>query len=195
MARAPFTRTADDEVRVIEVHLKYELDMLCDTYFDMRVGGRTVIEQNGMVESFCIHMRVLREFLTKPKQRQWPDSAYADDYVAGFDIDKNVVKQMEDFDERVNVQIAHLSYKRRAEWNLKIHDTIQQQTIRALKGEIDRFLAELAKARPTLRVVLPQRWAQIDAPPTAPAGVGDQHLTTSSVTRTVLEPDGSIEKR
>ena len=103
-------------------HLYYELEMvfftapLCVHYREPKDVDEQVIK-NALLESFTIHVRVLKAFLFDPRGRL--DDVIADDYVANPEEWRRargpVPEILRHASERAGGEVAHLTTRRQSE--------------------------------------------------------------------------------
>ncbi len=113
-------RQERDETQLSEMarrHLAYEIKMVRETAQALRgkgIGPRSF--RNAMLETFLIHYRNLLDFFYADKRRSLSHDVRAADFVADYPrwrerrprMDKEATSNR----ERVNAQLAHLTYRR-----------------------------------------------------------------------------------
>jgi hypothetical protein len=155
MARA---KVPDDKLRrFAEEHVLYEAGMLHSLtvkLFNRHHKDDPVVE-NGLLESFTVHVRLVRDFLYVDEPRRHTDAAAAD----YFDDDTwqkarpALSERLAGVNERVGKEIAHLSYRR-----LDLDEEAKGWLIVGLGPEIIGSLAAWAHRVPSSRV--PQGWLE-----------------------------------
>ena len=147
-------KDADSLKELFERHLLYEVLMLMGTRECIYAGEAETIKHNALVESFCIHARLLIDFFEGHK----PASAetFAEPTYVAFKegpLAHSIVK-------RINAQIAHLSLRRTVDPSRKLdHATLEQIFLR-LTMEIANFRRHL---KPEYRSLWP---TSLDVPAT-----------------------------
>lgn len=150
-------RAAHDEAALQEMarrHLAYELKMLRETGSALRgngIGPRSY--QNAMLETFLIHYRNLLDFFYADKRRSLSHDVRAADYVADDRVWRRrrprLDKESSENRERVNAQLAHLTYRRLKYPRRNWHD---RRMLRQIEALLASFVAELPPRR--------RRWFQ-----------------------------------
>ncbi len=79
--------------------------------YGLGTGGNGWKARSALLECFLLHVRVLRDFLTKPPSR-YDDDVLAVDFVGGNWSTPPVGKYLNDNKERLDKALAHLSYER-----------------------------------------------------------------------------------
>lgn len=133
-------------------HLYHELEMvfftapLCIHYRAPKDVDEQVIK-NALLESFAIHVRVLKAFLFD--QRGRPDDVIADDYVANLEEWRRARGPMPEIlrraSERAGGEVAHLTTRRQSEPAAK-HWPLQE-LLQALTPPVCQFIAMTPAAR------------------------------------------------
>jgi hypothetical protein len=143
-------RPADQLAEMARRHIGYEIKMLRELAAALRgegVGPRTM--RNALLESFLIHYRNLYDFFHPELRRhRLPGDTVATDYLPDAGRWKG---RREQFDkkssenrERVNAQLAHLTYRRLRYDTRKWPDRAMAKRMEAL---IDEFVRELPPSR------------------------------------------------
>jgi len=133
-------------------HLYYELEMVfftapfCVHYREPKNVDEQVIK-NALLESFAIHVRVLKAFLFDPRLRL--DDVIADDYVADPGEWRRAREPVPEIlmraSERTGGEVAHLTTRRQSEPAAK-HWPLQE-LLQALTPPVCRFIAMTPAAR------------------------------------------------
>ncbi len=101
----------NEELKEISEHLYYELTMLIET---SKLRSEDRARNNAFLESFCIHARVMRDFLFNIMGH--PDDAFAIDFFDDHTEWKKYIRGksevLSQVNGRVNKEIVHLSYRR-----------------------------------------------------------------------------------
>jgi hypothetical protein len=110
------------DLREFAGHIRYEIGMLRFTFKKLleykQLGTLTSSQKmfhNAVLESFLLHVRNLRQFLTNSKSR--PDDIIAIDFtedeMGGTDISNTVSEAIDDSElKRIHKMLAHISYMR-----------------------------------------------------------------------------------
>jgi hypothetical protein len=144
--------TNEQMIDIIGEHLPYEVQMLNFTFAGLCTGPNVLgpLPNNAFVEAFCVHARNLIDFFaegsTSPK-----GPAGAKHYVGAFwrAFDGQNVKS-EPFYDRLNNQIAHITYRREKDRTKKIGGDDITRIKQLLDAEMKRFVD-----------VLPSKWRQV----------------------------------
>jgi hypothetical protein len=146
-----------DELQLSEMarrHLAYELKMLRETSAALRgkgIGPRSF--RNAMLETFLVHYRNLLDFFYADQRRSLSHDVRASDFVADAKRWKarrpRLDKESSSYRERVNAQLAHLTYRR-----LKYNE--RNWPDRRMLQQIEALLATFAEQLPPRR----RRWFQ-----------------------------------
>jgi hypothetical protein len=114
-------------------HIPYEIRMMRFAMFSLLENRqRCDLEQNALIEAFCLHARTLIEFF-KDKYRFGP----IDFTVPGFRLQKRFIG--DSALARLNEQVAHLTERRRTKIAEKINVAEMQKMLRDIEAEIERF--------------------------------------------------------
>jgi hypothetical protein len=143
--------------RFAEEHVLYEAGMLNGLTVKLlnRHHQDDPVVENGLLESFTVHARLVRDFLYVDEP-QYPTDAAAADY---FDDDTwqetrpAMSERVAGINERVGKEIVHLSYRR-----LDVDDEEKGWLILGLGPEIIGNLTVWAHLVPTSR--LPEGWLE-----------------------------------
>jgi hypothetical protein len=120
---------------ILEQHYNYELYMLANTY---RLLEDNLVQQNALIESFCIHARNLIEFF-RGDGRQYVETTYTP-----FAASKSRIKKLNPI---LNHQIAHLDVNNRTAKNSdKISDKNRFELITILNTETVEFQKHLKES-------------------------------------------------
>jgi hypothetical protein len=138
MARQPSHQPSPNDL--LGHHVNYEIEQMVASL--QMLGSVKVPEgwqpqaawqkalNNALMESFCVHARVLFEFFNKKKgARQYTEAAYKP--FKGVDTSTWV--------RMLNNQVAHLLEGRTADDNLKIGDQHRIDMLHALSDELEVF--------------------------------------------------------
>ena len=110
------TERTDEELKKAADHLRYEIEMLGYTAKRLRPSKpECPLARNALIESFGIHCRVIIDFLYRDESNAHPHDVLAVHFyrTPKEPKDKSKPQILGDlFPERVNAEIAHLSYKR-----------------------------------------------------------------------------------
>lgn len=120
-------------------HLPYEFHMLQGTHAMLANREHDTIIANALIESFCIHARLLIEFFENKqgcKAKDFTDGTYA---AAHLELLGHVKTKL-------NTQIAHLTDKRTTDPNDKITLDDRSKLLAALEKEANNFATCLAPA-------------------------------------------------
>ncbi len=130
------TNTTDEEI--LGEHLPYELWMLRQTYEKLRSPLANKVLRNALIESFCIHARLLLEFFGNKKGRR------AEDYTGGSYKAVHLVNLTKTERDKLNTQIAHMTGQRTVDSSEKIGPALRAKLITALERETNEFEKRLA---------------------------------------------------
>lgn len=160
----------DDELRRLSKHLAYEVEMVCWQAHYMaqalidKVGKdlphQAVPARNALVEAFTLHVRVVSDFLYRPKPR-YPTDAVAWDYVSDSEPPRKGTL-LKEVDQRVGPEIAHLSYTRNT-----IAEEAGKWKFWDIRTEVAAVLRELLPRmqdqhlHPLLRLASKPRWLSL----------------------------------
>jgi hypothetical protein len=123
-----------DHKEYFEDHLNYEVWMLGETYTRLLVQVPDKVIANALVESFCIHARILIEFFSKARG--------ANTYTTKKYV---VTKRYEKLNRQINNQIAHILDEGRSVHALKkIGPVERQELFELLRDDIEVFKQNLA---------------------------------------------------
>ena len=125
---------SDEEL--LSHHLRYELEMLVETRKLLASPQDTVVG-NALIESFCVHARVLIEFFRKPNGA----SKYADSGYKSFS--KATKTSLKEWQQKLNNQVAHLLDCRTADDSQKLGTPEREQIFVALMNEFQEFKTHL----------------------------------------------------
>ncbi|WP_292631546.1 MULTISPECIES: hypothetical protein [unclassified Novosphingobium] len=120
-------------------HLPYEFHMLQGTHAMLANREHDTIIANALIESFCIHARLLIEFFENKqgcKAKDFTDGTYA---AAHLEL-------LGHLKTKLNTQIAHLTDKRTTDPNDKITLDDRSKLLAALAKEANNFATCLAPA-------------------------------------------------
>jgi hypothetical protein len=176
----PRKRPSDEELRALSEHVSYEWGMLLGTAGKILLTPtEDMVEHNGRVESFLLHMRQIYEFFYRDEPSRDTD-AVATDYVKEWSAHRpKASSTLEDLSRDVGRRAAHLTLHRVVGQQYPVRDVAIE-----LLGLIRRFV-ELAS--PDLLVVRP---ASLD-PPWAARSSRFVHATATTTT-TQSPASGSI---
>ena len=120
---------------LFERHVLYEILMLIGTRECIHAGEADTIKHNALIESFCIHARLLIDFFENP-DAGGPGSLTEPGYIAfeGARMPDALVK-------RINKQIAHFSLKR----TIDPSKTMDGATLEAIYSHLDAEIANFQK--------------------------------------------------
>src|SRR5262245_2374466 len=119
---------------IIQVHLPYELTMLCETF--ERIGlASDPIDTNSFIESFCLHARNLIDFFENDQ------GAHAQDFliVGEHDLFSDSGKVAKPLKKKLNTQIAHLTMERTADAAKKVNDADRRELLATIAAALSRF--------------------------------------------------------
>lgn len=128
--------TATDQ-DILGQHLPYEFEMLQGTHSILAKGGHDTIIANALIESFCIHARLLIEFFNNKqgcKAKEFTGGTYTATHVGSLG----------DVGKKLNTQIAHLTGERTTNPNDKIGLADRCKLLAALEREAQNFATRLA---------------------------------------------------
>ncbi len=126
------------DAEILGEHLPYELWMLRQTFEKLRSPPANEVLCNALVESFCIHARLLLEFFTNKQGKR------AKSYTNGSYNAVHLVNLTKAETEKLNTQIAHMTGQRTVNSNDKIGHAVRAKLITALELEADEFERQLA---------------------------------------------------
>jgi hypothetical protein len=157
-------------IEMVNHQVPYEVGMLRCTFLLLSRGVPEGADQravlNANIESFCIHARNLIEFFsresTKPK-----DKAGARHFTLSSYRAFKMPKTEERLVEKLNEQIAHLSYKRTTKDEEKILGSDRAVLLWILEDEIARFGKSL---RDEYKALWPQEMVTDRIPVQSPVG-------------------------
>jgi hypothetical protein len=125
--------TLPSDSEILEYHYNYELDMLANTF---RLLNDNRIQQNALIESFCLHARNLIEFFCDKNKGH----KYTEKYTP-FEGKKTRVEKL---NRLINQQISHLDVsKRTADDSRKISGEQCAELITILITETEKFYKHL----------------------------------------------------
>jgi hypothetical protein len=125
--------TLPSDSEILQYHYNYELDMLANTY---RLLNDHRVQQNALIESFCLHARNLIEFFRDEGKGQ----RYTENYIP-FSNKKTRIGQL---NQLINQQISHLDVKKRtANDSEKISGKERAELITILSTETAEFRKHL----------------------------------------------------
>jgi hypothetical protein len=105
---------SDDDLKRISDNLAYEISMFSEMYKVLEKDEPESPERNACLESFLIHARNLRDFFY-PKSRN-QDDVLTSDFIPGWEDKAGKMGAYLDANrERINKEIAHLTYTRNKE--------------------------------------------------------------------------------
>lgn len=133
----PKPTIATDE-DILGEHLPYELWMLRQTYEKLGSPPADKVLCNALIESFCIHARLLLEFFGNKQGR------HAEDYTGGSYRAVHLLSLTKAEKDKLNTQIAHMSGQRTADASKKIDRALRAKLITALEREANEFEQQLA---------------------------------------------------
>ena len=183
---------SDEELQELSDHLAYEVEMVCwqarymtEALID-KVGRdlpyQAIPARNALVEAFALHVRVVSDFLYRPKPRYQSD-AVAWDYVPDWQPPP-MEPWLKKVNARIGPEIAHLSYKRNTipkearNWHfLDIRDELAVVVRELLPRMQDRQLHPMFRQR--VENALPPA-PQPEAPPVPPAPNQKLFITPST---------------
>lgn len=118
---------------LFERHVLYEVLMLVGTRECIHAGEADTIKHNALIESFCIHARLLIEFFNNPTA-DGPSSFAEPTYVAfeGGQLTGPLFR-------KINAQIAHFSLKRTVDPSKAMDRATLEQIYVRLADEIANF--------------------------------------------------------
>jgi hypothetical protein len=125
--RTPKGKRMDDAMK----HLPYEIDMLFESFERYpKIDPTDKILRRALIESFCVHARLLFELFEKePKNRL---------YTTGY----RWVKNPRTYGRRLNNQIAHLGYMQRTSDISKLIDyPMRLDMLNRIRVEVTNFKA------------------------------------------------------
>jgi hypothetical protein len=150
----------DEELRSFSgEHLFYELEMVFSVGpLAMKYARAESLEdqviKNALIESFAIHVRVLKAFFYDAAR--WPEDVTAVDYVSNAEEwilrRGNAPDVLETAAKRASGETAHLTTRRRSEPEAK-HWAVQP-LLGALTGIFCRFVSMTPKARLDWRIYM-----------------------------------------
>lgn len=120
-------------------HLPYEFEMLQGTHATLAKSEHNTIISNALIESFCIHARLLIEFFTNKQGRK------ANEFTGGTYAATHV-GSLGHVGTKLNTQIAHLTGGRTTDLNDKIGPADRSKLLAALEQEAQNFAKCLAPA-------------------------------------------------
>lgn len=127
---------ATDE-EILGEHLPYELWMLRQTYEKLRSPPADKVLRNALIESFCIHARLLLEFFENKQGK------HAKDYTGGSYQATHLANLTRLERDKLNTQIAHMTGQRTVDTFKKIGPALRKKLITALEGEGMEFENQL----------------------------------------------------
>ena len=134
----------DAELERIASDIAYEVSMMLGAL--AAFSGQQVSEhvwKNLAMEGFLLHLRNLRDFFYSTSESSKPDDVLAEDYVSSWDTDRPPLAQViAEKRERLNRQLAHLSYSR-----LRFQKSW---------GNLDEMRGEIMKTANSFLEVLPE---------------------------------------
>lgn len=130
------TPDATDQ-EILGHHLPYEFSMLQGTFVVLAKDEHDTIITNALIESFCIHARLLIDFFNNRQGRR------ANDFTGGT-YTATHVGSLTDVKTKLNTQIAHLTGGRTTNSSQKIGPADRGNLLTALESEAQNFAAHLA---------------------------------------------------
>ncbi|NVD26377.1 hypothetical protein HUO14_00500 [Parasphingorhabdus flavimaris] len=128
---------ATDE-EILGEHLPYEFWMLRQTYEKLRSPPADMVLRNALIESFCIHARLLLEFFENKQGR------HAKDYTGGSYQATHLANLTRAERDKLNTQIAHMTGQRTVDSSKKIGHALRVKLITALEREAIEFKNRLS---------------------------------------------------
>ena len=151
-------------------HLKYEIEMLDETYSKLSKAINDSVIVNALVESFCIHARLLHEFLVKKKA-----AGYAVDYWPSNDDTITVLI------ETVNEQIAHPQFdKRHVEPSKMMNGEKRLALYEFLAKEVDKLRYKLVEGLDRSELPVLQSHLYLNVSSQSPGATNALGSTTTS---------------
>lgn len=123
---------------VLEDALPYEIAMLQGTFLRLVQPPADRIVNNALIESFCVHARQLLEFLNNKQ-----GAPVADFVNANFQL-QHITKLDNDLVQKLNTQIAHITYRRTDQQKNKINQADR-------KTLLDEIIAEMRNVANNLK--------------------------------------------
>jgi hypothetical protein len=117
---------------IIGYHFVYEVEMLKSTFALLQNGADSQVIANALIESFCLHARILVDFF------KGHGGAAAAEFADGYEPFKGGNIRAE-LITKLNTQIAHLTYQRTAVDAQKIETSDRAELFSALTREIEFF--------------------------------------------------------
>ncbi|MEO9634066.1 MAG: hypothetical protein ABJF89_13300 [Parasphingorhabdus sp.] len=141
----PKPTIATDE-EILGEHLPYELWMLRETHEKLGSALTDQVLCNALIESFCLHARLLLEFFEKKK------SKHAKDYTGGSYKAAHLGSLTKTERDKLNTQIAHITGYRTIDPSQKIGPALRLKLLTALQREAITFEQQLtADFKPMFR--------------------------------------------
>ena len=128
---------ATDE-EILGEHLPYELWMLRQTYEKLGSPPAHKVLSNALIESFCIHARLLLEFFENKQGK------HAKDFTGGSYQATHLANLTRAERDKLNTQIAHMTGQRTVDSSKKIGHALRVKLITALEREAIEFKNQLS---------------------------------------------------
>jgi len=133
----PKPSIATDE-EILGIHLPYELEMLRATHERLDLPPADQVLCNTLIESFCLHARLLLEFFENKQGKR------AKDYTGGSYKAAHLASLTKAERNKLNTQIAHMSGQRTVDSSKKIGLSLRAKLITALEREANEFKNQLS---------------------------------------------------
>jgi hypothetical protein len=104
----------------------------CDEFAELR---KDLVTRNALIEAFWIHARNVVEFITHPKGDGVSGTVSAKDFTKNFYPSMG----MKTLDQKIKVQVSHLTYDRKSDADQKLHEHEMLRAKQAIDKEIERF--------------------------------------------------------
>jgi len=132
---AKLTSATDEDI--LGEHLPYELWMLRQTYERLGSPSPDNVLCYALIESFCIHARLLLEFFEGKQGNR------AKDYTGGSYQAVHLDNLTKAEKNKLNTQIAHMTGQRTVDSSDKIGRSLRAKLITALEDEANEFEQQL----------------------------------------------------
>lgn len=118
--------------------LRYEMEMLSNTYAILANPPNNQLLVNVFIESFCVHARNIIEFVMNHHACDVDPRWFTND---NYQIRRDFLRKS--LRDRVNAQIAHLSYERTTDTKKKIGSQDRKELVDVVEQQLSRFHGHL----------------------------------------------------